>query len=65
MTLFHPAPQLLFLPWFALGMCAYGVHFAVKFIPFDIFVLGVIKEISIVLCTVPLIFLFNKVGSLA
>ena len=55
----------MFLPWFALGMCAYGVHFAVKFIPFDIFVLGVIKEISIVLCTVPLIFLFNKVGNLA
>ena len=56
-------PQLLLLPWFAMGMSAYGVHFSVKFIPFDIFVLAVVKEASIVVCTVFLILIWNRVST--
>ena len=61
---FRDSPQLLFLPWFAMGMSAYGVHFSVKFIPFDIFVLGVVKEASIIFCTVFLILIYNKVSKI-
>ena len=56
-------PQLLFLPWFALGMSAYGVHFSIKFIPFDIFVLGFVKEASIIFCNIPLILMWNRVNN--
>ena len=56
-------PQLLLLPWFAMGMSAYGVHFSVKFIPFDIFVLAVVKEACNIVCIVFLILIWNRVST--
>ena len=56
-------PQLFLLPYFAIGMASYGVHFSVKFIPFDIFVLGVIKEFGAIICSAVLVVMYGKVSS--
>ena len=38
-----------------MGVSAYGIHFSLKWIPFDFFVLGVVKE----LITITFIFLLG------
>ena len=54
---------LLTVPWFCVGMTAYGVHFTVKFLNFDIFVISVIKEAAIVVIILAYMSIYSKASN--
>ncbi|TRY73794.1 hypothetical protein TCAL_07768 [Tigriopus californicus] len=39
---------LMSIPWFAIGMASYGIHFSAKLVAFDIFSLTIIKEATVI-----------------
>ena len=53
---------LLTLPWFAVGTGAYGIHFAVKFVQYNIFATAVIKDVTIIVCILIAVPIFKLVN---
>jgi len=47
--------------WFAVGCSAYGIHFSVKFIQFDIFITTAIKEVVVIVVILSLIPVYERV----
>ena len=52
---------LLTVPFFFVGMSAYGIHFSVKLVDFDIFTINVVKELAIIAAILSLIPVYIKV----
>ena len=56
---------LLTIPFFFVGMSAYGIHFSVKLVDFDIFTINIIKEIAIIITILSLIPIYIKVRKMS
>ena len=52
---------MMMIPWFAVGMSAYGIHFAVKSVEINMFLASGIKEIVIIVCILIATAVYNKV----
>lgn len=59
--IFRKRIALFLLPWFFVGMASYGIHFSVKLVDFDIFIMSVIKEIVIIISIACLLPVYTKV----
>jgi len=53
---------LLFPAWFAVGTAAYGIHFAMSLVQFNIFFIGACKEVLILILIIAMMFLLEEVG---
>ena len=62
---FQQRMLLLTLPMFAVGMSAYGIHFSVRFVQFNIFVTSIIKEVAVVILVWSCIPFYMKVKDFA
>lgn len=58
--IFRKRIALFLLPWFFVGMASYGIHFSVKLVDFDIFIMSVIKEIVIIISIACLLPVYTK-----
>ncbi len=56
---------LLSFAWFSVGCGSYGMHFSIKLVNFDVFVVTVIKEIVVGTTILMLIPLYKKVKHLS
>lgn len=59
---------IMSVPWLAVGMVAYGIHFSVKLVDFNIFAISALKEvvvIAVILCVVPVFKRFNRLPCIA
>ncbi len=63
----HPSLRqrllLLAVPWFGVGITSYGMHFAVKHVPFDVHTVAVVKETANLVAILLCIPVYNKVGA--
>lgn len=53
---------LLLFPWFAVGQAAYGIHFVVQTVKFDIFAIAAIKEVIILVTIILLMPIYNRMN---
>ena len=53
--------SLMIIIWFTVGCSSYGIHFAAKFVAFDIFVTTIIKEVVIIATILILIPIYERV----